>query len=134
MACKTKYCKKPHTKNSKYCHSCKQEKKKQKDHVKYCYWTLRNNAKRRGKIFELTLNEFREFAHKTNYMVGKGKQKESYHIDRINENGPYSVNNIQILTNTENVRKFLRYEYDQNGVPANFTTQQIKPDTEQYPF
>lgn len=132
--CNTKNCKKPRAKNRNYCHSCIQEKKKQKDTVKYAYWTLRNNAKRRGKVFKLTLEQFREFAHKTNYMVGKGKQKESYHIDRINEAGAYAADNIQVLSNTENVRKFLRYEYDQNGVPASFTTQTTKPDTEQHPF
>jgi len=39
-----------------------------------------------------------------------------------------------ILTNSENVKKSIRYDYNERGIPDNFTTQTIKPDTQTHPF
>ncbi len=81
---------------------------------------LKNNARRRGKDFQLTFEQFLEFAVKSGYIAGKGIYKESLHIDRIDETKGYTVDNIQVLTNIENVRKYLSYNYDKNGVPCDF--------------
>lgn len=94
------------------CYSCKQARYKRANPVKYAYRKLRANASRRGKRFELTLDEFREFCQKTKYLVGKGRSKESYHIDRINPSRGYTKDNIQVLTNSENIKKHLSYMYD----------------------
>lgn len=42
----------------------------------------------------------------------KGRYKESYHIDRIDENKGYHIGNIQLLTNTQNIKKFFDHYYD----------------------
>jgi hypothetical protein len=74
------------------------------------YLALKHNAKRRGKSFNLTLVEFEKFALETKYSVRKGTSSKSYHIDRIDENGPYSLENIQVLTNAQNVRKYCKWK------------------------
>lgn len=101
---------------------------------KYCYQTLRNNAKRRGKEFDLTFDQFLNFATKTDYILGKGRTRESFHIDRIDETKGYTLNNIQVLTNSENVKKYLRYSFDERGVPNHFVNEIIKPSNQNAPF
>jgi hypothetical protein len=53
-------------------------------------------------------------------MAGKGINKTGLHIDRIREELGYIEGNLQILTNTENVKKYLSYQYDKTGKPENY--------------
>ena len=53
-------------------------------------------------------------------MAGRGVTKYSLHVDKIVDSKGYVPGNLQILTNTQNVRKYLGYEYDENGKPYNF--------------
>lgn len=133
--CKTKNCRKPKYRGN-YCHSCQKKKYKEKHPVKYAYTVLKNNAKRRGKEFELTLEQFEKFCIKTNYLVGRGIYKESYHIDRIDESKGYTIDNIQVLTNSQNIKKYLTYSYDANGKPNYFrSVKHIENDkSDEYPF
>lgn len=99
---------------------------RQRHPIRAAYQNLRNNAKRREKIFLLTFEQFEKFAVETGYIANKGITSISWHIDRINENGPYSIDNIQVLTNSENIRKFKAFNYrDKSG--AHFITKTIKP-------
>ena len=109
------------------CYSCKQARYKRDNPVKYAYRKLRANARRRGKRFELTLDEFREFCQKTEYLLGKGRSKESYHIDRIDPFGGYTKDNIQVLTNSENVKKHISYMYDFREKKMQFWVQTERP-------
>lgn len=68
----------------------------------YTYSLLKSNAKRRGKEFTLTLEEFKTFCQETGYLQGKGKKKKSMSIDRIDHTKGYSIDNIQILSLSEN--------------------------------
>ncbi len=132
--CVTKYCRKPGYRGQ-YCHSCLKRRYKERHPERYAYSVLKNNAKRRGHAFELTFEQFKEFAVRTDYMAGKGIYKNSLHIDRIDEAGGYTVDNIQVLTNTENVRKFLSYNYDENGRPTDFRmVKAVQLVDEDYPF
>ena len=98
--------------------------------LKYSFQTLKDNAKRRGKEFKLTFNEFKKFAIKTDYLNKKGISAQAYHIDRIDEAKGYTVENIRIVTNSENVKKYIRFKYrDQYG--AAFETVIIKKEQQQ---
>lgn len=107
----------------KLCDKCRRKTDKEKDPLKYAFLSLRSNAKRRGKIFDLTFAQFKGFAVKCDLMLKRGRTKTSYHIDRIDENGPYSMDNIQLLTNEQNVKKYLahrgggEYRFDVRGRP-----------------
>lgn len=75
------------------------------------------------KEFKLTFEEFKKFAIETNYIQGKGKNKTSYHIDRIDETKGYTIDNIQVLTNSENVKKYnsyLKFSTLEDGTPYKF--------------
>gem|GEM_PF-5484863 len=59
-------------------------------------------------------------------MKKKGIYQESWHIDRIDESGGYTIDNIQVLTNRQNVRKYLKFSLDEHGKPVNFRTMTYK--------
>jgi hypothetical protein len=88
------------------CSTCRSTKQRQQNPLKYYYSTLRFNAKRRNKSFSLTLEEFKAFCDKTNYLkFKKGRNADSITIDRIVASKGYEAGNIQVLTNSANVRK-----------------------------
>jgi hypothetical protein len=83
---------------------------------KYAFNNLKQNAKRRGKVFELTFEQFQQFAVETEYMAGKGITKHGLHIDRIDPEKGYLIQNIRVLTNSENVirhRKYMNAQFDE---------------------
>lgn len=127
--CETKYCKNKSLKGRKVCGKCKNRKYRKKNPERAAYQSLKNNAKRRGKEFDLTFEEFLKFVHKTEYMLGKGRSKTSLHIDRIDEEKGYVKGNIQVLTNTENVRKYLNWELNHKGVPTHFRMATVRNRT-----
>lgn len=69
------------------------------------FHNLRSHAKERGKDFRLTLEEFKFFAEKTNYLSRRGKTSLSFSIDRIDNRRGYVANNIRCITIAENSRK-----------------------------
>lgn len=120
-----------HNNHKSECRKCKYKRHKKNDIVKVTYQTLKYNSKRRGKEFTITLEEFREFCVETNYISKKGIESNSYHIDRIDENKGYTKDNIQLLTNTENVYKYKAFLYrdEQTNEPIFRTIKRIKNDT-----
>lgn len=119
-------------KKMRTCCSCNYLKKKQSNPIRLAYSSLKGHAKERGKTFTLTLEQFTEFCVKSDYINKKGTKKYSFHIDRKDETKGYEVGNIQLLTNTENVRKYVRFvEINRDGT-KKFTTS-IKVDCSNIP-
>lgn len=110
-----------------YCSKCQ----RLKNPYKYAYQTLKDNAKRRGKVFELTFEQFCEFAIKTDYITRKGIKKNSIHIDRIKEDVGYKIDNIQPLTNSQNIKKYLKYYWDEYNRKMIFEFKTYKNDREE---
>lgn len=82
--------------------------------MKAAFQTLRHNATRRGKVFNLTFKQFEKFCHETLYLAGKGRKNKSFTIDRIDNSKGYTINNIQMLTKSANCRKSTKtlvYDY-----------------------
>lgn len=69
---------------------------------KYCYLTLKGNAKRRGKEFTITFEYFLEVIGETDYLSLKGKTKTSLSIDRKDNNFGYVTGNLRIITLSQN--------------------------------
>jgi len=124
MKCATKQCRNERAKRRTLCHKCKARRYAKNNPIQISYQNLRGNAKKRGKQFDLTFDEFKEWAVKTEYMMGKGKSKNGFHVDRIREYEGYNINNIQVLTNSQNVKKYLKYAHDQKGKPTDFKMQE----------
>jgi len=111
MLCKT--CNKNQVTQGRICNTCKMKKYRKNNPIKAAYFNLRCNAKRRGKKFDLSFEEFKTFAIETKYYKKKGIFSTSLHIDRIDETKGYSIDNIQTLTNSANVKKHLNYKYNE---------------------
>ena len=84
--------------------------------------TLRTNARRRGKVFTITFEYFKKFAIRVKYLELKGITKYAYHIDRIKEELGYIPGNLRLITNIANVKKYLRWRYNDKGKPVDFRT------------
>ena len=75
--------------------------------LRSAYLDLKSNAKRRGKKFEITFEYFKRFAKRCKVFNRRGILKDSYHIDRKKEDAGYVIGNLQMITNSENVKKYL---------------------------
>lgn len=84
--------------------------------INYTFHYLRVRARRRGIKFLLTLAEFARFCRETDYLEKKGRFKGDLSIDRVREEMPYHVDNIQILTVGENVSKRRAWEAVQRKI------------------
>lgn len=80
------------------------------------------------------MDQFKQFCVETKYMDVKGREKDNYHIDRIDENKGYHIDNIQILTNTENVKKYFDHYYDESVMKYVFKYQKVKQTEDNAPF
>jgi hypothetical protein len=109
--CNTKFCRNAAAHHRKFCNTCVSKKKRAKNPVRYAYDVLKMNAKRRGKHFGITFKEFQKFARRSDYLAGKGRRKESYTIDRIDNSKGYVIGNLQILTLSQNSKKANRVLY-----------------------
>lgn len=132
--CKSENCRRKSQKGRAVCRPCRTITERERDPIKYSYLNKKRNAKRDGIPFTLTLEEYAEFAIKTGYLARKGRFKDSYHIDRINEWEGYHKDNIQVLDNSTNVRKALTWRYlsDEAKMEFRMTTIIINqgPDSE----
>lgn len=87
------------------CHKHYARKLREKDPVAVRYNQFKNNAKTRGKVFSITLDEFRGFCARTGYIVKKGRRGKAATIDRRCNAHGYHIWNIQILTLSQNSSK-----------------------------
>lgn len=136
--CTTAYCKNLTKNSNKYCSTCRSRKSRSSNPIRYAYTTLKNNAKRRGKPFNISYEYFKNFANEVEYLSKKGTGASSYHIDRKEEHLGYVEGNLQLLTNTANVHKYVKWcGRDQLGnnhfttVTAGLNSEQ---DLEDLPF
>lgn len=135
MTCQTPGCHNKARKHRHFCSACSQRKTRAKNKIKYAWNVLKTNAKRRGKLFDLTFEQFQQFAIETEYLTKKGIHKTSYHIDRINENIGYTIDNLQLLTNSQNVKKYLKWHWDELDHKMKYKVEtSINTDDENNPF
>ncbi len=120
--CKNKPC----SKKKGMCHTHYARHLRIKDPVYDRFKNFRGNALRRGKPFEITLQEFRDWCAGNGYCLQKGKRGRNCTIDRIRNWEGYNIHNIQIKSNEANVRKY--HDHDKH-----FT--ELPPEDEDYlPF
>lgn len=101
-------------KKGRYCTTCDKKVWRKNNPMKAVFQTLRQNARRRGKVFTLTFEQFQKFCRETRYMRGRGREQKSYTIDREKNELGYTADNIRMLPKGENSRKgtkTLIYDY-----------------------
>lgn len=133
MNCSVKRCTKPAKKRGK-CNRHYLKEWRELNKMRYSWQTSKDNAKRRGKFFDLTVEEFESFAVESKYIIGKGRTATSLHMDRIEEEKGYTRDNIQALQNKDNVVKYLRWSTDQKGKPYHFVNEIIREKPSSAPF
>lgn len=84
---------------------------KESDPVRYTFYYLKNNAKRRVKEFGITLEEFRQFCQESGYIALKGKQRWAMSIDRIDNSRGYFLDNIRMISVGANAAKGTSDDY-----------------------
>ena len=95
----------------KMCSTCRTRKSRLKDPERYAFNNLKNRAKQRGLIFTITLEQFRVWCVKVEYIGFKGRSSESYTVDRIHNDLGYHIDNIQVMTKQDNIRKYFSYDW-----------------------
>lgn len=73
--------------------------------IRAAYLNLKHNARRRGKEFLLTLEQFEKYCRPVTLHYGAKRNKDTYSIDRRDPRRGYSLDNIQILTLEQNTKK-----------------------------
>ena len=125
-------CNHKHEKNRTTCRKCRYLKEKQ-NLIAWSYRTLKSNAKRRGKAFSLTLEDFTMFCYETALLTKLGTKSTSFTVDRIKNEYGYHAGNIQVLTNADNTKKEKILNYDWQTKTGTVTPKLILND-EDYPF
>jgi hypothetical protein len=110
------------------CGYCKNKRYAVNHQMELTYKQWRNNAKRRGKVFEITFEQFKQLAKRTRYMTKKGIYRNSYHLDRKREEGGYTVDNVRVIKNCANIRKYLRWYWDEQRRRMVYTVETEKKE------
>jgi hypothetical protein len=111
VKCITRQCRNSVASAGKSCSTCRSRKCRKADPVRYAFNNIRNRAKQRNILFTITLEQFRTWCHKVKYIGLKGRSSESYTIDRKHNDLGYHLDNIQVMTNRENVKKYFMYDW-----------------------
>jgi hypothetical protein len=122
--CITEGCKNKARKGRNYCGSCNTKTARNKNPIRYLYENLRSNARRRGKEFKITIDEFREFCNETSYDKLKGIQAYSLTIDRERPWEGYTKENIRAISLSLNSSLSVKH----------FVHPGFEPETEPCPF
>jgi len=110
MLCQEKYC--GHLMHSSGLCSMHYTRKWRIDHPLQSTFSINKaNAKRRGKDWSLTIEQFRYFCQDSSYLLEKGKTRLSASIDRIENNLGYHIGNIRSITLSLNSSKADRQYY-----------------------
>ena len=90
---------------NRFCHKHHKRFQKESNPTVYVFGALKQNARRRGKAFTLTIEQFKDFCTRTGYLRLRGKTGKSASIDRIDPSRGYTADNIQILSLSANSKK-----------------------------
>lgn len=98
-------CGRLYSEKRKMCSTCRMQKSRQAHPLKYIFLNIKHNAKRRGKEWLLTFDEFVTFCNVTSYDQFRGRSALSLSIDRIRNWEGYKADNIRAITVHENSSK-----------------------------
>lgn len=103
--CATKYCRRLACTGRHVCHTCRCRAYTARHPDVVAFNNLKKSARRRGKEFTLTIDQFRQFAARYDYMNKRGRHATGYTVDRVRSWEGYHVDNLQVLTNSRNAAK-----------------------------
>lgn len=86
--------------------TCKTRRYRERNPIGNAYNQLKNGAKKRKKTFTISLEYFTRLVIESGYIEGKGLKADSLTIDRIKNEIGYEEGNLQVITRSENSKKF----------------------------
>lgn len=109
--CAEKHCNRPAAKGRSRCHRCRSRKFAREHPFAYHYNALRNNARRRGKPFTISLADYIALweDHPDKWAEKCSEGECQWQIDRIDPTKGYVPGNLQILSKRKNVIKYNRH-------------------------
>ena len=111
------------------CSTCRCRKSRIEDPVRYAYNNLKNRANQRSVLFTITLEQFRDWCTKVTYIGFAGRSSESYTIDRKHNDVGYHIDNIQVMTKRNNIKKYFSYDWrNKKAVVLEYPEGQIPED------
>lgn len=100
-------CGRPCADNRMECNTCRSRETRARNPISYAYFMLKKSAKNRRIKFTITMDWFRKFIAKTDYMEQKGQHLYDHlTIDRIENDKGYEAGNLQVLTRRDNSIKY----------------------------
>ncbi len=103
--CSALYCRRKPEREHRLCSVCRSRQYRSNNSIKYAFHNLKRHAKQRGIRFQLTYPEFEAFCKRTGYHDKRGKSPEAMTVDRIKADQGYHINNIEMITMSENTSK-----------------------------
>lgn len=97
---------KPAPRQAGLCYKHYQRKRRLLDPIAFRYNQWRQKCKQRKKPNNVSLQQFRDFCKETGYLIVKGKRGKNATIDRPNNLQGYTLENMDLLTNMQNIRKY----------------------------
>lgn len=79
---------------------------KHEDKPTYAYWAQRKNAIKRGIAWDLNLWQWWSIWQQSGHWSERGRGKDGYGMCRLNDTGPYAVDNVYIATCSENMKDY----------------------------
>lgn len=95
QTCPTKFCRNEIAPGRKICFKCRTAADRKRYPMRAAYHSTKSSARERGVPFSLTLAEFAEFAGRVNLLAGRGRTRDKWHVDRIDNSRGYEVGNLQ---------------------------------------
>lgn len=108
--CKVVYCRNDHAKGRTICNTCKSREYIKNNRPLMVWHWLKKSAKRRDINFDLPKEYFFNFLFMNKYIQNSGRLSEQFSIDRIKPELGYIQGNLQILTKSENTKKYHEQE------------------------
>lgn len=106
MRCETPFCLNESRIGRSECAKCNSRRWRKNNPEIAAFHSLRARAKVRDIPFSLTIREWRQFCLDTGYIELRGTGANDMTVDRKEEQYGYAYFNIQMISNSENVRKY----------------------------
>ncbi len=117
--CVTSRCLRSRSIDKSFCYTCEKRRWAESNPERYAYCNLKTNAKRRGKFFDLTFEQFLWFLKKyPDYMAKRGRRVKSLQIDCIENELGYTFLNIRSISAKANRYKQHAVDYQSTDPKA----------------
>lgn len=103
--CCVKFCRSRRGGPHRLCHAHRMAKWRAENPIKSQFNILRDSARKRRIEFSLTFEQFKSMCMSTNYHEQSGCEAHCLQVDRVDAVRGYSIDNIQIITTSENTAK-----------------------------